>query len=48
MADPGKPQSVIRLAGAFPMVEMVLSGILSASVRILLLATPRRGRYAFG
>ena len=35
-------QSVIRLAGAFPMVEMVLSGILSASVRILLLATPRR------
>ena len=43
----------IRLAGAFPMAEMVLSGILSASVRILLLATPRRlrldvARYAFG
>ena len=36
------PKSVIRLAGAFPMAEMVLSGILPASVRILLLATPRR------
>ena len=37
-----EPKSVIRLAGAFPMAEMVLSGILPASVRILLLATPRR------
>ena len=36
------PKSVIRLAGAFPMGEMVLSGILSVSVRILFLATPRR------
>ena len=35
-------KSVIRLAGAFLMGEMVLSGILSVSVRILLLATPRR------
>ena len=44
-----EPKSVIRLAGAFPMAEVVLSGILSASVRILLLAsilllaTPRCG-----
>ncbi len=41
-----KPQSVIRLAGTFPMVEMALSGILSASVRILLLVDV--ARYAFG
>ena len=37
-----EPKSVIRLAGAFPMAEVVLSGILSASVRILLLATSVR------
>ena len=37
-----EPKSVIRLAGAFPMAEVVLSGILPASVRILFLATPRR------
>ena len=37
-----EPRLVIRLAGAFPMAEVVLSGILSASVRILLLATPQR------
>ena len=37
-----KPKSVIRFAGAFSVVEMVLSGRLPASVRILFLATPRR------
>ena len=37
-----EPKSLIRLAGAFPVADMVLSGILSASVRILLLVTPRR------
>ena len=31
-----KPKSAIRLAGAFPMAEMVLSGILSASARSLM------------
>ncbi len=31
-----EPKSVIRLAGAFPMAEMVISGILSASARSLL------------
>ena len=39
---PLKPKSVIRLAGTFPVAEMVLLGILSASVLILLLATPQR------
>ena len=38
-----EPESIIRHAGTFPMAEMVLLGILPASARILLLATPRRG-----
>ena len=38
-----EPESIIRHAGTFPMAEMVLWGILPASARILLLATPRRG-----
>ena len=38
-----EPESIIGHTGLFPIGETRLPGILPASARILLLATPRRG-----